>query len=202
MVDHASNSSYKRLLETAEQLITEKGCRNTTLQQIMLSTGLSKGAIYHYVKSKEELFGLILSAQLEQINDSFHLAVEEGRNLTVPLRAIAEGFEQLQQKDSAANQILTYLISQKDKPGVAGVLQQFHERSTAASCSWIELGQREGVISRAVDARKAAEQCVMLSYGMCLRNMMLAEAGVSTARAFEKEDFYQFMLLILQGGGG
>jgi len=36
---------------------------------------------------------------------------------------------------------------------------------------------------------------------MCIRNIMLADAGSSPARSFEKEDFYQFMLLILQGGG-
>ncbi|HTG69112.1 MAG TPA: helix-turn-helix domain-containing protein [Candidatus Udaeobacter sp.] len=201
MVDHTANLSYKLLLETAQQLIEEKGCRNTTLQQIMLSTGLSKGAIYHYVKSKEELFGLILASQLEVINTSFHLAVAQSCNLTGPLLAIAEGLVQLQQKDSVANQILTYLLSQKDKPGIPDVLQQFHERSTAVSLYWIETGQREGVIDRTVDARKAAEQFVMLSYGMCIRNIMLADAGSSPARSFEKEDFYQFMLLILQGGG-
>lgn len=199
MVDHTANPSYKLLLETAEKLVKEKGCRLTTLQQIMLSTGLSKGAIYHYVKSKEELFGLILAAYIERINDSFDLAAEQSCSLEIPLRAIVEGLDQLQEKDSAANQILTYLLSQKDKPGIANVLQQFHERSTAALLHWIESGQHEGIIGSDVDARKAAEQGVMLAYGMCVRNIMLADTQLSPARAFEKEDFYQFMLLILKG---
>lgn len=200
MIDYTANASYKLLLETAEQLIREKGCRHTTLQQIMLSTGLSKGAIYHYVKSKEELFGLILASQVELINDSFLLTIEKSCSLTAPLLAITEGLDRLQQKDSVANQILTYLLSQKDKPGIANVLQQFHERSTATLLEWIESGQKEGLIAQTVDARKAAEQGVMLSYGMCVRNIMLADTLSSPARAFEKEDFYTFMLLILQDG--
>jgi AcrR family transcriptional regulator len=194
MVGFTGNATYRQLLETAVRLIAEHGCRNTTLQQIMQTTGLSKGAIYHYVKSKEELFGLVLTSQVEAINDSFQRAVEEQGNLTGPLAAIADGLTKLQEKDSVVNQIIIYLLAQKDKSGVTALLQQYHERAATAAFSWIDMGQREGVINPKVDARKASEHFVMLSYGMCMRNMMMSEAGESSARSFEKEDFYNLML--------
>ncbi|WP_245602145.1 TetR/AcrR family transcriptional regulator [Peribacillus kribbensis] len=47
----------------------EIGCKNTTLQEIIKASGLSKGAIYHYVSSKDELFGLIFQNKLQEINN-------------------------------------------------------------------------------------------------------------------------------------
>lgn len=200
MADHAKNASYKLLLETAQRLIGEKGCRSTTLQDIMLSTGLSKGAIYHYVKSKEQLFGLVLAKQVEEVNEAFHQAVQRSSNLTGPLLAIAEGLSSLQQNDGTANLIMTYLLSQKDKPGISDVLRQFHERLTETAAYWIETGQRGGVIDQTLDAFKTAEQFVMLSYGMYMRNIMMADAGITAERSFGANEFYAQMLSILQGG--
>ncbi|MEW9701076.1 TetR/AcrR family transcriptional regulator [Paenibacillus sp. SI8] len=69
------SASFQQILETAEQLIKEKGCRQTTLQDIIERTGLSKGAIYHYVSGKDELLGLILKSKTELLNAKFEQAV-------------------------------------------------------------------------------------------------------------------------------
>lgn len=45
----------KRILEAANILFLRKGFNDTTLQDIMSESGLSKGAIYHYFKSKEDI---------------------------------------------------------------------------------------------------------------------------------------------------
>lgn len=44
------------ILDAAARLFTEKGYDNTSLQDIISETGLSKGAIYHHFASKEEIF--------------------------------------------------------------------------------------------------------------------------------------------------
>ena len=56
--------TLKAVLETTERLAAEIGCQNTTLQEIIKRSGMSKGAIYHYVQSKDELFGLILEEHM------------------------------------------------------------------------------------------------------------------------------------------
>ncbi|MFM9327509.1 TetR/AcrR family transcriptional regulator [Paenibacillus mesotrionivorans] len=65
--------TLKAVLETTERLAAEIGCQNTTLQEIIKRSGMSKGAIYHYVQSKDELFGLILEEHMIK-------KVEEYRN--------------------------------------------------------------------------------------------------------------------------
>jgi AcrR family transcriptional regulator len=46
----------ERLLESAKRLFSQKGYYATSVEDIVASAGLSKGAFYFYFKSKEELF--------------------------------------------------------------------------------------------------------------------------------------------------
>ncbi|MCI6011921.1 MAG: TetR/AcrR family transcriptional regulator [Firmicutes bacterium] len=47
------------ILNTAQRLFVEIGYEKTSMQNIMDETGLSKGAIYHHFKSKEEIFNVV-----------------------------------------------------------------------------------------------------------------------------------------------
>lgn len=198
--EQAANANYKLLLDCAQALIAEQGCRATTLQRIMERSGLSKGAIYHYVKSKEELFGKLLASQLDEVNEAFEKAVADNGNLDGPLRAIAEGLSALQKEDSIANRVLTYLISQREKDGIAAVLQTYHRRCAELACGWIEEGQAAGVIRQELDAAKTAEGFVIMAYGMCMRNLMKADGETEpSSGSFGMEDYYAHMLEVLKG---
>ena len=48
--------TIQKILDTAEQLFIEKGYDHASLQDIIETTGLSKGAIYHHFASKEDMF--------------------------------------------------------------------------------------------------------------------------------------------------
>jgi AcrR family transcriptional regulator len=48
--------TVKLILDTAAKLFAEKGYDETSLQDIIDRTNLSKGAIYHHFSSKEEIF--------------------------------------------------------------------------------------------------------------------------------------------------
>ncbi|MCI9556435.1 MAG: TetR/AcrR family transcriptional regulator [Lawsonibacter sp.] len=48
--------TIQKILDTAERLFIEKGYDHTSLQDIIESTGLSKGGIYHHFASKEDIF--------------------------------------------------------------------------------------------------------------------------------------------------
>jgi len=50
------SSARERLLESAKRLFSQKGYYATSVEDIVASAGLSKGAFYFYFKSKEELF--------------------------------------------------------------------------------------------------------------------------------------------------
>ena len=58
-----------RILDTAAKLFWEKGYEQTTIQDIVTELGdLSKGAIYHHFKSKEEIVDAVCSRISMEIN--------------------------------------------------------------------------------------------------------------------------------------
>lgn len=53
------------VLDAAETLFSKKGYYDTSMDEIVMESGLSKGAIYRYFPSKEELFVALQDRQLE-----------------------------------------------------------------------------------------------------------------------------------------
>ena len=47
--------SKGKIIDAAMKLFLEKGYENTTMQDIVEASGMSKGTIYHYFKSKQEI---------------------------------------------------------------------------------------------------------------------------------------------------
>lgn len=59
-------SKKKELLEHAERLFIEKGYEQTSIDDILRSSGMSKGGFYHYFKSKEELLSESISNIIDE----------------------------------------------------------------------------------------------------------------------------------------
>jgi AcrR family transcriptional regulator len=176
-------------------LIQERGCRLTTLQDIINRSGLSKGAIYHYVSGKDELFGLILKARVEQMNARFYevAASQDTRGIENPLKLIAETVMQATDPNDVSNKIFVYLLGQMDNPKVASLLREVYQFTLETSKKWIAYGQQSQVIPPSVDAEKMALTFLTFMYGLRVQNTITQEAGkISFA------DVFQVMLRSLQ----
>ena len=47
--------TQRKILDVSFRLFTEKGYDHTTIQDIVDALGMSKGAVYHHFKSKEDI---------------------------------------------------------------------------------------------------------------------------------------------------
>jgi len=176
------------LLDATKLLIQEKGCHSITLKDIMDRSGLSKGAIFHYVKSKDEIFVWVLQEKLEDTNDRFMNEVEQGRRtFDAPMLHISESISAYENAD-VTNKVLMYLLGKENDPIVADALHQYYERSVALSRQWIQTGQQHGVIPETIDAGKAAEMFVLLTIGLRVRSSI---PGISAA--YTAQDFTAFI---------
>ncbi|GIQ69432.1 TetR/AcrR family transcriptional regulator [Xylanibacillus composti] len=187
----------RQLLESTKALIREKGCHAITMKDIMEESGLSKGSIFHYVKSKDELFVWVLQEQLEQTNDRFIQAVEAQKaqpTFEGPMREIAKGLRELEAADHVANKVFMYLLGKEDDPTVREVLGQFYERSLRFAEQWIASGQAHGVIGEHLDKGKISELFVLLSLGFRIRQSLPS----SESGSFAAHDLAAFMADVLQ----
>ncbi|TMV48069.1 TetR/AcrR family transcriptional regulator [Paenibacillus mesophilus] len=179
------------LLETVKQLIAEKGCDTIKMSDIMDRSGLSKGAIFHYVKTKDELFALLLQERLEEIDSRFVGEVNrpnKNNEFEGPLREITNKLSMLEDRQDVTNQIVMYLLGKSGQPAVAEALQSFYEQSFRLSKQWIVTGQSHGVIPESIDADKTAELFMLISFGLRMRSAI----PVGTP-AFSADDFAAFM---------
>ncbi|NHN35467.1 TetR/AcrR family transcriptional regulator [Paenibacillus agricola] len=179
------------LLDATKELIRAKGCHSITMKDIMDQSGLSKGAIFHYVKSKDEIFVWVLQDRLEETNERFMNEVEKGRrSFEEPMWKISESIAAYEKAD-VTNKVLMYLLG-KEEPFIAKALKQYYERSVFLSRQWIEIGQNSGVIPESVDKDKTAEMFVLMTFALRIRSSIpYAPTG------FTAHDFSSFISDIL-----
>lgn len=71
-------NTIKLILDTAERLFLEKGYDATSIQDIIGGLGgLSKGAVYHHFKSKEEIFNAVSARYNQQVVEELRQARDD-----------------------------------------------------------------------------------------------------------------------------
>ena len=83
-----SQAMREKILNTATQLFIQKGSEKTSMQDIAQTAGISKGAIYHHFKSKNEIVLAVMSSRQELMEEEMKQWLKATENLT--------GREQLQ----------------------------------------------------------------------------------------------------------
>lgn len=76
------------IIEAAEGLFSEKGFEGTTMQEISDRVELSKGTIYLYFKSKEELYLSVCINSVAGFGESLEAAVMGVRDLESRIKAV------------------------------------------------------------------------------------------------------------------
>jgi AcrR family transcriptional regulator len=141
----------RRLLAEATRLFAEKGFNGTSVQEIVESAGVTKGAMYHYFSSKDELLfeiyhrllGMQMS-RLERIADGTGSAEERLHGAAVDV--LETSFRHLDEL-TVFFRSLNLLPAEKRKT-VRAERRLYHERFR----SLIEEGQREGAFRPDVPA--------------------------------------------------
>jgi len=141
----------QRLLAAATRLFADQGYDRTSVQEIVEAAGVTKGALYHYFGSKDDLlhevYARVLRVQQERL-DAFANAdapVEE-RLRRAAADVVVTTIENL---DDAMIffRSMHHLSPEKNKQ-VRAERRRYHERFRAL----IEEGQETGVFSRATSA--------------------------------------------------
>lgn len=186
--------TIRQILDSTKELLREKNCHTITMKDIMEKSELSKGAIFHYVKNKDEIFAWVLQDRLEEINEQFIKEVEQGeKTFDGPMLAISSNLAALENANEVTNKVLMYLLGREDEPAVAEVLHHFYQRSVHLAKQWIVIGQQHGVIQESVDSERTAEMFVLLSFGLRVRSSFLKVPVSYTA-----QDLSSFMAATLK----
>ena len=79
-----------QIIEAALACFTRKGYNNTTMDDIVAESGLSKGSLYWYFKSKDNLFAEAMTSVFMDVGQEAFAALEQCTTASDKLRVVAQ----------------------------------------------------------------------------------------------------------------
>ena len=152
--------TVERILDVSQRLFLEKGYDNTTIQDIVDELGgLTKGAVYHHFKSKEEIMDAVTDQMFFENNPIE--AVRKRSNLN-GLQKLRETIR-LNQADTARTNMTVQAIPITKNPRVlVGMIDSNRRILTPYFLELIEEGNKDGSI-RTEYAKEIAELLPLLT---------------------------------------
>ncbi|MEB2299030.1 TetR/AcrR family transcriptional regulator [Lysinibacillus xylanilyticus] len=181
--------TIQQILSISYRLFLEKGYEQTTIQDIINELGMSKGAIYHHFKSKEEILQAI-SDNGNYLNTSELFKDLDHLNALQKLKKIiCNEFENLEKQ-----QFNKGAISLAENPKfVSALLNGTMKYGVPVFQSLIEEGKKDGSIS--VEDSKSASEIILLLNNVWLCPML----GEVNEEDLERKILYLKKLTELMG---
>jgi TetR/AcrR family transcriptional regulator len=138
------------ILDAAEKVFFTRGIENSTMDDVAEEAELSKGTLYLYFKSKEEIHWEISQRHMDKIQNDMEKACDKSKNAVENLLAIAEVFiDHFNKEHAVAHSILFFQSSDLSKLNLNQdqICKAFLEDSPIHLVQkLVEEGIREGLI--------------------------------------------------------
>jgi AcrR family transcriptional regulator len=106
--------SQQKIEAAALQLFAEKGFHNTSISAIAKAAGISKGLLYNYYDSKEDLLDSLIDHAIDDNSEEIEAFLESALPPFEKIRAITEAAVQMVVSDPSYWKLLTALALQQD----------------------------------------------------------------------------------------
>ncbi len=163
----------RRIVQAAIQRFSEKGFHRATIQDICEAADLSKGAVYLYFKSKEELLAAIVDESVTESLTQAGQAASRGKNALEKLEYIAEAsLARMIQNDVCAQspQLMLEIWAEASKnPQVNALCARGFQRWRAFLADLLREGVAEGTLKPWLDPDALAAILVAVFDGLTLQ---------------------------------
>lgn len=178
--------TVKQILDVSLKLFMEKGYEKTTIQDIVNNLGMSKGAIYHHFKSKEEIMNTISKRSFEEntyLNEIYKNSTLNGleKIQKMLISNISDGNKQINDKLS--------LSLTKNHRIIAKHLEDTMQYAAPMLAKLIE----EGINDKSITAAnpKASSEVIMLLFNFWLNPVIFM---TSKDEFLDKLDFLKNLI--------
>lgn len=148
----------KQILSNALQLFTQKGLAATKITDIALASNISQGLLYHYFKSKEEVYTELIRVAFENLNGACDWLVRQSlppeEKIRLAIQELLKGLEQ--SEDNSRYHLLIAQASSEAIPQEAkDIIKRENKYPYEAIAMIIAEGQKNGSI-KMYDAKELA----------------------------------------------
>ncbi|WP_198263277.1 TetR/AcrR family transcriptional regulator [sulfur-oxidizing endosymbiont of Gigantopelta aegis] len=115
--NQAHNTVYDQVIHTALHLFTKQGYFNTSIPDIVHSSGCSTGSIYHHFKDKEGIASALYENLLERMNSSLDEIEQKHPTSKLRCRAVIELLFHLTETEPEVMEFILYAKHKEFLPG-------------------------------------------------------------------------------------
>ena len=132
-----------RILSISTELFHEKGYDKTSMQDIVNALGMSKGAIFHHFKSKEDIFGAVLEIMADEQTETYkNLLQNEMQGLTARQKLLRIMNTSANRETNKVADAITQSVN--DPKIVMGMMKYNFEKSAPFLADLISEGVADG----------------------------------------------------------
>jgi AcrR family transcriptional regulator len=187
----------KRIILGAAQVFADYGYQQTTIDRIGQALQLSKGAIYIYFKSKEDLFIRVLQWIYEQRFTALAEAFQEDDSVQVKFGKI---LDRLCALVSHADRVFIRLwiegfLESEHMPRLEAIKTASRQQFTQLLHGLLQEGQRAGEVDPRLNLDHATAAIMAFADGLMLHSLMPGWGiDPQRVRAILQESFSQFLV--------
>lgn len=189
--------SKEHILNTALNLFLQKGFKEVTMKELVDNAGMSKGAFYHYFKSKEDVFEEVVMNFYKMLSIPDYDALS-----TTSLREFYKNWlknvsqrkslwsKSTSSEDAAATQNHYYLIFDGIRllPTFRQLFYSEQEREMAAWVKIIDKAKKSKEIKSSLPSKQIANMFTYVSDGLSFNLLMNNNMGMLETEAIKAWD--------------
>ncbi len=178
VVPEYKEEAKNRILEAANKVFAEKGYHEATMDDIAKRLGVSKGAIYLYFSSKEDLFEAMCKTAPQAFKE---ILLSSFGNEANPIQSATQFFDKML-KLSASNPGLSFeILSEASRnSGLKRILRRSHEEYERVLTGFLAEGRKRKIVGDNLDIRPLANALIALWNG--LETLLVAGLPIDQAR--------------------
>ena len=146
------------ILKAARKLFFDKGFRDVTVESIAKKAELSKGSVYLYFKSKEEIYTQILLSDIDKFHKVIANLMQEGQSSSAMLMGLANIYAEFFMNDRELFRIMMNYMLNTDHMNLPEEIDHLIVKATNKTVDIIEeifkMGIRAGEFPPYIDLRQ------------------------------------------------
>jgi AcrR family transcriptional regulator len=164
VVPEYKEEARARILRAANQVFGEKGYRQATMDDVAKKLGVSKGALYLYFASKEELFEAICRSEPLAFREILYSSFSENKQ---PLDSAGIFFDNMLKRYGSESGLTFEIFSEASHNAtLRKILKKTQDDYAKTILNYLEEGQKRGFIHKELDLEPLTYALIGLWNGM------------------------------------
>jgi AcrR family transcriptional regulator len=189
VVPEYKEKAKHRIVEVAHKVFSEKGYHDATMDNVAHRLGVSKGALYQYFNSKEDLYRAILDARFRSMIDMLP-STSTGGSFS---ETCQEFFDSLTSDMSGLSLGFEVITEASRNPALAKVVRENYSETTKVIRSCLEQWRKDGSLRKDMDMDLVTKGLVAFYDGL------MVNLAVGIERSEVRNVFSEFTKILEDG---